>query len=181
MRSELPPLALNDERVLVAALVEGRGLRAIQPLTWRDFFLPLHRSLALSVSALESLRRPVTPLSLVMAMMAEGWRQSPCGRGVLEDIQPLLEMPYVLRLGPHIEAVREASRARRLLSWLQALEDELQHGQLTVDRALRRLGEAAPPLARAVAPDGHGSRRSANAPAPRPAGSRPAAARLART
>lgn len=132
------PSDIPSEADLLGAVIlgyEGAAAEA-KSLSPRDFVDPFWQAVWLAMEALEWERISVPMVAKVVAAaelsseedVAEALRQ--CAEG-----SPLVPRQSARR-------VREAARARRLVGWLRALEEDICLGRVDADKALERMRKA---------------------------------------
>lgn len=136
-----PPVAIDSERVVVSALLCSRVPDHVADrIRAADYVVEVHRAAIVAVETLRATQRPHTVANLVMALEAGGAH----GRDGLVDAVLTLrdEVPYVLDLLGHVEAVREAAECRQVIKAIQAIDLDVRLRRTTAAQARQRLAAA---------------------------------------
>lgn len=137
-----PPSAHESERLVVSAVVcdqvPAELLAQVRP---EDYAHPLHEDVIRAVEVLRRRQLPVTPVTIVQCLEAGGSR----GRdGLVEAVLALRdEVPYVIDLARHVDAVADAADARRLIRALDDVDLDLRLRRITGAEARERLAALA--------------------------------------
>lgn len=122
-----------EERIVSALLCGHATLARLAPLRARDFGSRFRECV---VSVFETFGATPPPIAAVaLGLETLGF----CGPIVQQLIDLRDGIPATVNLTDCIEEVREASRRRRMLTWVRRMESELAIGTLTADGAIARM------------------------------------------
>jgi hypothetical protein len=124
-----PPVAIDEERVIVGALLAGHvSLVELLPATPTDFFFDLHSSILVAFEALDATGTTPTRALVVIALRAQGVGGT--DEAVIDELCRLEnDAPAVVDLARCIGAVVETARRRALSRLLRDADVELRTGK----------------------------------------------------
>jgi replicative DNA helicase len=132
------PSDLEAEAQLINRILNGCPLSKTHPLNGDDFYSPLHRVVFEAAWAIEETGNAVTTERVLVLMRLQ---EMPVTQSVCDDVNWLLTDGSLESLASLVGRVLEFARRRRMIGWLQTLEQELRLGSASVASTKSRIAE----------------------------------------